>query len=168
MSLKVPFRRSQESRNAGTAAVEFAIIAPLLVLLGIGLADYGGLVATSAGLEGAARAGAEVVLSNPGVTAAQLNNLGLIPTVFASSPSPTFSLSLSCTCVNNSTVSPCPPAVNTTPCASVTNPYTNSPDQRVLVYEAVTVTQSSFASLVSFSNFLFPSSLSASALVRRQ
>jgi Flp pilus assembly protein TadG len=168
MNFLTPFRRPRKGRDAGSVAVEFAFTAPLLVLLGIGVADYGGLVASSAALEGSARAGAEVVLANPGVTAAGLTNLGLFQTLFPSQPTPTVSLSPSCKCIDNTNVPTCPPAVNTTPCAGIINPYTSQTDQRVLQYVSVTVTQSSFAPLASYATFVFPSSLSASTLVRRQ
>ncbi len=170
MKLLPRFRRPREARNVGSVAVEFAFTVPLLVMLGIGVADYGGLVASSAALESSARAGAEVVLANSGETAAQLTSLGLFQPLFPSQPTPTVSLSLSCKCIDGlyPTGATCPPAVNTTPCAGTTNPYTNTVDQRVLQYVSVTVEQISFAPLASYASFLFPPSLSASALVRRQ
>src|SRR6267142_2211474 len=41
----------------GAAAVEFAMAAPVLVLLGLGVADYGVLMGSAASLESAACAG---------------------------------------------------------------------------------------------------------------
>ena len=67
-------RKSGDSRGGavevfwavdGAAAVEFAITAPMLVVLVLGIADYGLLMADSAALEGATRAGAEVAKANP-------------------------------------------------------------------------------------------------------
>ena len=79
----------------GAAAVEFAITAPLLVVLVLGIADYGFLMGTTASLEGAARAGAEVAKANPSVTAAQLTALNLFPT----GVTPT--VTSVCTCADN-------------------------------------------------------------------
>src|SRR5271168_1870466 len=61
----------------GAALVEFAITAPVLVVLVLGVADYGLLMGDSAALEGATRAGAEVGKANPSVTGAQLQALNL-------------------------------------------------------------------------------------------
>ena len=69
MKRKYPAMMSRRGRGLlgvdGAAAVEFAITAPLLVVLVLGIADYGFLMGTSASLEGAARAGAEVAKANP-------------------------------------------------------------------------------------------------------
>src|SRR5215831_9271184 len=100
MKIVTPLQRFREPRNSGSAAVEFALTAPLLVLLGMGVADYGGLAATATGLAGASRSGAEVALSNPAVTSSQLNSYSpsLIPTVFPTTGTLSFSLSPTCAC----------------------------------------------------------------------
>jgi Flp pilus assembly protein TadG len=51
------------TRNAGSAAVEFAITAPLLMLLALGAADYGAVTAQSSSLAAYTRAGAEYARS---------------------------------------------------------------------------------------------------------
>src|SRR5947207_8986059 len=125
--------------TSGAAAVEFAITAPILVVLVLGIADYGSLMAYSAALEGATRAGAEVGKANPsGVTPSLLTttlNLfpsGIMPTVTSV-----------CTCVDNTwpTGPTCPPGPFATPCAPggtpVTNPFTSLPDPRVIKYVQV-------------------------------
>ncbi len=48
----------------GTALVEFALAAPFLVTLVLGIADFGMLAAQSAALEGATRVGAEYARNN--------------------------------------------------------------------------------------------------------
>ena len=48
----------------GTALVEFALAAPILVTLVLGIADFGMLAAKNAALEGATRVGAEYARSN--------------------------------------------------------------------------------------------------------
>src|ERR1700757_2903437 len=140
----------------GAAAVEFAITAPMLVVLVLGIADYGLLVADSSALEGATRAGAEVGKVNPSVTGAQLAAFfpsGITPTVTSV-----------CTCVDNTwpNGTACPPGPFDTPCAGKTNPFTSATDPRVFEYVQVTATQS-FSPMVSYSKFGFPASLTGEA-----
>src|ERR1700730_7252796 len=59
----------------GAAAVELAIAAPVLILLVLGVADYGVLMGDTASLESAARAGAEVAKGHPNFTTADLTSL---------------------------------------------------------------------------------------------
>jgi len=104
--LRIARSRSPSSLGInGAAAVEFAITAPMLVVLVMGIADYGLLMGDSAALEGATRAGAEVGKANPSVTAAQLTALNLFP----SGITPT--VTSVCTCVDNTwpTGAACPP-----------------------------------------------------------
>src|SRR6516162_7469970 len=49
----------------GTALAEFALAAPILVTLVLGIADFGMLAAKNAALEGATRVGAEYARNNP-------------------------------------------------------------------------------------------------------
>jgi Flp pilus assembly protein TadG len=51
--------------SLGSAAVELAITAPVLVLLALGAADYGALMGNGASLEGATRAVAEYARNSP-------------------------------------------------------------------------------------------------------
>jgi Flp pilus assembly protein TadG len=149
----------------GAAAVELAITAPVLVLLGLGVADYGVLMGSAASLESAARAGAEVAKINPSVTAASLTSLGLFP----SGATPT--VTSVCTCVDNTWPggATCPPGPFDTPCAGKTNPFVaGTPvDPRVFEYVQVTGTQN-FTPMVSYSKFGFPPSMTGQAFTRTQ
>ena len=66
--------RLRRARNSGAAAVEFAITAPLLVVLALGAADYGALMTNAASLEGATRAVAEYARNSPECAAGGLTN----------------------------------------------------------------------------------------------
>jgi Flp pilus assembly protein TadG len=69
-----PLCRTRSSQNVGAAAVEFAITAPLLVVLALGAADYGALMTNAASLEGATRAVAEYARNSPQCAAGGLNS----------------------------------------------------------------------------------------------
>jgi hypothetical protein len=149
----------------GAAAVEFAITVPVLVVLVLGVADYGFLMGTSASLEGATRAGAEVGKADPSVTAAQLTTLSLFP----SGVMPT--VSSVCTCVDNTwpNGTACPPGPLATPCSGKTNPFiTGAPaDPRVFEYVQVAATQS-VSPIVSYSTFTSAKSLNVNTTIRTQ
>jgi Flp pilus assembly protein TadG len=150
--------------SRGAAAVEFAITAPMLVVLVLGIADYGLLVADSAALEGAARAGAEVSKANPtSVTAGQLTALNLFP----SGITPT--VTSVCTCVDNTwpVGATCPPGPLATPCLGKTNPFTAATDQRVFEYKNVTATQS-VSPIVSYGTFTSAKSVNGNTTIRFQ
>jgi Flp pilus assembly protein TadG len=160
------YRRGVD-RERGNIAIEFAIALPVLATLVLGIADYGMLMYTSASLTGATRAGAEYAeayWNNPSVsnaaTATQqqvCSALGL--TLAGGSCAPvTPSVSTSCTCADNTSVTPCPPTSN--PCASKTNPG-------VLLYVTVTATEG-FSPMFSLASFAFPSSVTATTVVRTQ
>ncbi len=59
-------------RERGAAAVEFALVLPLLLLLVLGGIDYGIYFSDSAALRDAARAGARTAALEPGATLAQI------------------------------------------------------------------------------------------------
>jgi hypothetical protein len=164
--------RYREARNSGSAAVEMAFVMPVLVVLGLGVADYGALMGLSASLEGATRAGAEYGKLNPsdtsGIEAQICGHLGL--TLSGGSCSPvTPGTSPVCTCIDNTLVAPCPPAANTTPCAGKMNNFLTPPqaDQRVLQYVSVTATRT-FNPLVSYVGFFNGLSLTAETRFRTQ
>ena len=164
--LRIARSRSPSSLGInGAAAVEFAITAPMLVVLVMGIADYGLLMGDSAALEGATRAGAEVGKANPSVTAAQLTALNLFP----SGITPT--VTSVCTCVDNTwpTGAACPPGPLATPCSGKTNPFiTGSPaDARVFEYVNVAATQS-VSPFVSYETFTSAKSLNVSTTIRTQ
>jgi Flp pilus assembly protein TadG len=149
---------------AGTAAVELAITAPVLVVLVFGIADYGVLMGTSASLEGAARAGAEVAKVNSSVTAGQLTALNIFPTGVTPTLTPV------CTCADNTWpgVTACPPPLTgVNPCTNVTNPYTNLTDPRVLQYVKVTAPQT-FNPPVPYGSFTSSKSLNPQTTTRTQ
>jgi hypothetical protein len=149
----------------GAAAVEFAITAPLLVVLVLGIADYGLLMADSADLEGSTRAGAEVAKANPSVTGAQLVALSLFPSGI------TPAVTSVCTCVDNSwpNGAACPPGPLATPCAGKTNPFVagNPVDPRVFEYVQIAATQS-VNPIVSYGTFTSANSLNVNTTIRTQ
>ena len=149
----------------GAAAVEFAITAPVLVVLVLGVADYGLLMGNSASLEGATRAGAELGKANPSVTATQLTALNLFP----SGVTPT--VTAVCTCVDNTwpVGAACPPGPLATPCSGKTNPFiTGAPaDSRVFEYVQVAATQS-ISPIVSYGTFTSAKSLNVNTTIRTQ
>jgi Flp pilus assembly protein TadG len=150
---------------AGAAAVEFAITAPVLVVLVLGVADYGFLMGSSAALEGAARAGAEAAKANPRVTAAELTALNLFP------PGIRPTVTSVCTCVDNTwpNGAACPPGPQATPCSGKTNPFiSGSPvDPRVFQYVSVSATQS-VSPIVSYGTFTSAKSLNVNTTIRTQ
>jgi Flp pilus assembly protein TadG len=148
---------------SGAAAVEFAITAPILVVLVLGIADYGLLMGDSAALEGATRAGAEVGKANPSVTAAQLTALNLFP----SGITPT--VTSVCTCVDNTwpTGAACPPGPFATPCSGTTNPFTSATDPRVFEYVQVSATQS-VSPIVSYGTYTSAKSVNGNTIIRFQ
>jgi Flp pilus assembly protein TadG len=161
--------RRGDDWEKGSLAVEFAFAAPVLISLALGVADFGLLMNTSASLRGATRAGAEYAKANwnnPSVTNPTTGTeqrvcgfLGL--TLSSGSCSPvTPGVSTACTCDDNSAVTPCPPT-STNPCAL------NANNKGVFLYVTVTATQS-FNPILSWASFAFPSSLTATTVVRTQ
>ena len=166
-SLIVWLRRYRVERDKGSIAVEFAIGLPVLATLVLGKVDYGTLMYTAASLKGATRAGAEYAKAywnNPSVsnvangTQQQVcSALGL--TLAGGTCSPvTPTVSTSCTCADNTSVTPCPPT---------SNPCTANSNSGVLLYVTVTATES-FSPTLSWASFAFPSSVTASTVVRTQ
>ena len=155
--------------NKGTLTVEFAFAAPILIVAVLGAADIGSLMNTAASLRGATRAGAEYAKANwnNGTSVTNLTTateqrvcgfLGL--TLSSSTCSPvTPGVTNSCTCNDNTSVSPCPPT-GTNPCASQT-------PSGVVQYVTVTA-QQTFSPILSWASFVFPSPVQASTKVRTQ
>jgi Flp pilus assembly protein TadG len=155
----------------GAATVELAITASLLALLVLGVADYGALMGSSASLAGATRAGAEHAkvdaTDTPGIETQVCGHLGL--TLSSCSPV-TPGASPVCTCVDgtwpNGAV--CPPLLTgVNPCTTVTNPYTNLTDTRVLQYIQVTAVQT-YSLLFPYVRFAPVPSLTAQTTTRTQ
>jgi Flp pilus assembly protein TadG len=156
--------------TAGSAAVEFAITAPLLVALALGAADYGDLANRQATLEAATRAGAEYARATPGDAPSWTNTKRTVTSFTSFSPAATPTVSVVCTCVDNSpaagTTPPCPGAANPNPCAGKTNPATGLTDTRFLQYFSVSATQN-FTPMLAYASFAFPPSpLSATTVTR--
>jgi Flp pilus assembly protein TadG len=158
--------RRGDDREGGSVTIEFAFAAAILVILVLGAADFGMLMNTSASLRGATRAGAEYAKANwnnPSVanvtTTTEQKVCGFLGlTLSNGSCSPvTPNVSTSCTCDDDTSVTPCPPT-GANPCASQTNPG-------VLQYVTVTA-QQNFNPILSWS--VVPTQVSASTTVRTQ
>jgi Flp pilus assembly protein TadG len=150
--------RRRSTFNSGSAAVEFAFTAPLLVLLALGAADYGTMMAQSSSLAAYARAGAEYaasqVASGAGMpsSATIKTTLNFPAAVIVTAPAP------SCTCADGTSVT-CPGIADANPCVAKSDP-------RVL--ESVSIsTMQGFSPMVSYAEFTpFPSSLSSTTVLR--
>jgi Flp pilus assembly protein TadG len=161
--------RAQRSEwDRGGMAVEFALAAPVVIVLALAVADYGLLMNNWASLRGATRAGAEYIKANwnnPNVTspttgAEQLvcSFLGL--TLSGTSCSPvTPQVSTACTC-SDATAVTCPATGGSDPCSSLS-------DSRVLVSVTVSATQR-YAPIVQWTKFALPTTVTASTVVRTQ
>jgi Flp pilus assembly protein TadG len=164
--------RRGHDREKGTAAIEFALTTPILVVLVLGTADFGMLMNTSASLRGAARAGAEYAKANwnnPSVTnpttATEQQVCGFLGLTLSSgsctpvTPPVTPNVTTSCTCDDDTSVTPCPPT-GANPCAAQTNPG-------VLQYVTVTA-QQDFHPILSWTSFALPTQVSGTTTVRTQ
>jgi TadE-like protein len=146
--------------TAGTAAVEFAFAAPILITVVLGIADLGLLAARNAALEGATRIGAEYARNNStcqtgiqssscitGIKNAVQNSGSFSPALtFPSDPSP------SCECDDGSSIT----------CGTTCVGAGKTPN-RVLV--TVTASQA-FTPILSWG--VIPTSLTASTEMRVQ
>jgi hypothetical protein len=69
--------------SAGSAATEFALVAPMLVLIAAGIADFGMLATRSAALAGTTRIGAEYARKYPldtsGIQSSMRSAMGFTP-----------------------------------------------------------------------------------------
>ena len=157
--------------NKGTLTVEFAFAAPILIVAVLGAADIGSLMNTAASLRGATRAGAEYAKANWNngtsvtnlTTATEQQVCGFLGLTLASGTcsSVTPGVTNSCTCDDNTSVSPCPPPTGTNnPCAAQT-------PSGVIQYVTVTA-QQTFSPILSWASFVFPSPVQASTKVRTQ
>jgi Flp pilus assembly protein TadG len=169
--------------RSGTASIEFAILAPVLVAILFGGVNYGMFVAQSSFLAAATFTG-----SLYGTRCYNSNSLGVcqtatgkfveyyttFPGISTASvvPSPTYS----CTCADNTWPSgtTCPPSGPVLTAASGAVAWCNGklnafgqPDARVFVYSSVTTSVSNYKPLFNFQYF-GASSLSASSALRAQ
>jgi Flp pilus assembly protein TadG len=155
-------QRWRSAGNAGNAAVEFALTAPLLAALVIGGADYSIMANNQEVLEAATRAGAEYGRANYSTDAPSWTNTKSYVTGYMSfSPAVTASASTVYTCVDGTNA-------GSTLAAATTFCNSRQPtDPRVLQYVSVTATQN-FSPLLAWSAFGFPSSLTATTVARFQ
>jgi Flp pilus assembly protein TadG len=134
----------------GAAALEFGIIAPVLILLLAGLVDLGGAMQQAIRLENAARAGAQYAMSFPqdtaGIRTATTAALG--GTTATVQVQPPF-----CACPGGSSV---------TPVACTGTPCDGAPAG---IYVQVTVTRA-YAAIIGIGGFVIPSTLSGQAVAR--
>jgi hypothetical protein len=153
----------KSARNAGGAAVEFAVTTPVLIALVIGGADYSIMVNKQDALEAATRAGAEYARANPGDGPNWMSTQGHVTGYMTFSPAATVNAFTVCTCADGTS-----PAPNS--CAGTCSAG-NPPDTRVLKYVSITATQN-FSPLLAWNafgiGFGFPASLSATTVARFQ
>jgi Flp pilus assembly protein TadG len=152
-------RRCRNAWEAGGAAVEFAITAPVLITLIIGGADYSIMVNKQDALEAATRAGAEYGRANYAKDPNWTDNTKFYVTGYTTfSPAVTASANTVCTCVDGTSTA-CPGTV-------FCNAHQPA-DPRVLQYVSITATQN-FSALLARNAFGFPPTLSATTVARLQ
>jgi Flp pilus assembly protein TadG len=152
-------RRWRGAWSAGSAAVEFAVTAPVLVALVIGGADYSIMANKQDALEAATRAGAEYARASPGDGPNWTNTKNYVTGYMTFSPAVTVSPSTVCTCVDGTTTA-CPGTV-------FCNAHQPA-DPRVLQYVSITATQN-FSLLLAWNAFgIPPATLSATTVARFQ
>jgi Flp pilus assembly protein TadG len=150
------WRLHSGAQNSGAAAVELSFLLPVLVVLGLGVSDYGALMGSAASLEAATRSVAEYARNSPACIAGGLadsnciTGINSLVTKLASNntaiASATFTPSTVqanaanyCTCTDGSPVS-----CSSTSCAL--------PDPRVLQYIQIVANQT-YTPLVSYAGF---------------
>jgi TadE-like protein len=175
-------QRCEHTANIGSALVEFAITAPLLIVLALGIANYGMLIINTASLAGATRALAEYARNSSACGVGGLANSSCLTGIgdfitnlksndtllsTASFSYPTGDLSAAggnyCTCVDGTVID----------CSAGT--CNVSGDTRIVQYIQISATQdfSPLFAVINFgyfppTNFGFPSSLSAQTTIRIQ
>ena len=106
-TLAALWHRNTDAWNAGAAAVELAISAPVLILLVAGIVDYSGLMGTMANSLGATRAGGEyagAVWLNPQVTTPAANTQSQVCAFYSGTCPVTATAVQSCTCVDGTSM----------------------------------------------------------------
>jgi Flp pilus assembly protein TadG len=162
--------RRRNGWDKGTLTLEFAFAAPILIVAVLGAADIGALMNTAASLRGATRAGAEYAKANwnnPSVTNVTTGTeqkvcgfLGLTLSSGTCSPVTPW-VTTSCTCNDNTSVTPCPPSTGN-PC------FASNPLNPGLVIDVTVTAQQSFSPILSWASFVFPSPVQATTTVRTQ
>lgn len=141
--------RRLKGGEGGAAVVEFALVAPLLVLMVLGLVDFGMAVLEKSRLSSAARAGAQVAMSSPTDTAAI--RAAVLAATSAPSAGLTVAVTTACECSDGTAVA-CDGL-----CASGT----------ARTYVTVSV-QETFAMLLTYPGISSPYPLAAQAIVRTE
>jgi Flp pilus assembly protein TadG len=158
------------SDRRGAAAVEFALTLPFMLLLAVGAFDYGNVAYTMMEVNQAAHAGAFYAYANPsacttsGITTAEkaATNLGSSITTTTSASGATAIQKAAPACGYNACVSSAGVIVQTTgtcPAADLT-----SGDQAGTY--AIAYAQTSFSPLLPWTQLAFPSTLTATAVIR--
>ena len=146
---RVRLRRALVGDRQGTAAVEFALLVPLLVALAIGTVDYGALIYQIMQVNAAAHAGAQYAIRNgfsaSGIEQAETSATGL---TLSATPAP----QLTEACIVGGAI------VAT---AGSTCPAGGSPGSYILISA-----QSAVTPIVSWPSFTMPASVSAQAMIR--
>ena len=130
LSRRGPFRRGQ---TTGTAAIEFGIFIPVLVLMIIGLYEYSRWIGIEIELEQALRAGAQVAMAGPNSTTAAAvqgavqaaTDLSPAPTVyfeFTTNSTPRTSTPYTACICPDGTANLCPGASNYSNCTGDVSP----------------------------------------------
>lgn len=102
---------SGSNPQRGTAMVELALLAPLLILLGLGVADFGRVMYASMAVDNAARAGVQHALDyrytdSAGIQAAAVADAGTSLSGFTTN---NVTVTTSCLCPGNPAIPPGPP-----------------------------------------------------------
>lgn len=155
MSLTKLFRRASSRRpinNDGSIAAEFALVAPTIILIVAGIADFGMLATKSVGLAPTTRIGAHYARVHPVDTSGIENSM---QSVMSFAPSLTFParFPLSCECRDET------PIACSESCATVGRPGPNRVSIRISANQA-------FAPLVPWPGI--PTILTATTEVRLQ
>jgi Flp pilus assembly protein TadG len=137
------------SDRGGAAAVEFGMVAPMLVVLLFGTIDLGALTYQSMGVAAAAHAGADYAMhSGWNSSAIQTAVTSATPMTVTANPAPTLTLG----CITGGVLV----AANNTTCPS------GQPAGNYVTVSA----QAVFTPIIDWSDFGLPSTLSAQATVR--
>jgi Flp pilus assembly protein TadG len=118
--------------DTGAAAVEFAFVAPVLILIVLGVADYGRFMNINSMLFGSTRAGAEYVLANWNtnpttvVAGAEQQICSFLGAGSCSSVTPSVTTG-QCSCATSGASATCPGPTDPNPCGT----------DRLLIYVGV-------------------------------
>jgi len=155
------FRSGQECSgltDEAVAVVEFALLAPMLIMLAIGLADYGYAIWTRLQVQNAARAGAEYAVLhgwNNGQNSTNIQSAvtGATRLSVAASPAP----AVSCGCLDPTT------GLTSATCGSSCSANSDTAGTYVTVSA-----QAAFRPLFGYPGLSFPTAITATEIARTQ